>query len=83
MADMAVRLLHVRLVPHIQTNAPQHLARPIRMCSLFVGDTVLLTWGLVRIVVLSANVAREFSLGHQVYFTCTTRQRGLSRRAHC
>jgi hypothetical protein len=60
----------------IRTNAPQHLAQLIRMCSLFVSDAVLLTWGLVRIVLRSANVARDFSFGHLV-FTCTTKQRGL------
>jgi hypothetical protein len=59
---------------HIRTNAPQHLAQPTRMCSLFVGETVLLTWELVRIVLLSANVALRFAFGHQVYFTCTAKQ---------
>src|SRR3954464_2811467 len=44
----------------LRTQPTQDLAQPTRMCSLVVGDAVLLRWGLVRIVLRAANVARDF-----------------------
>ena len=67
---------------HIRTNAPQHLTQPTRMCSLFVGETVLLTSELVRIILLSANVAPRFCVWPSGIFHLYG-ETAAFRGAHC
>jgi hypothetical protein len=73
----------VTALGHNRTNAPQHLAQPTRMCSLFVGETVLLTWELVRIVLLSANVAARFCVWTSGIFHLYGETAAAFRGAHC